>query len=233
MSEFTIPSRRSTVESKRSVEMNRVQALPTTTGRPNRFNLAAIWRWTRHLGEMLVAMFLGMMVLGLATTAFGNPPGDNTVLGGYAYMGLAMTLPMVAWMRRMGHPWKDCAEMSAAMLGPMFAVVLPAALGTVDAMSVMLLAHGAMIGGMILLMVYRWDVYALGMHCHHGAALESKGDRAASVTDPVCGMPVNPATATLTAEYQGHTYHFCSAGCQQDFAENLAGFAATSAGTAH
>jgi hypothetical protein len=149
--------------------MNHVQALHPTTRRSNRFSFAAIWRWTRHLGEMLVAMFLGMIVLGLATTALGNPPGDDTLLGGYAYMGLAMTLPMVAWMRRMGHPWQDCAEMSAAMLVPMFAVVLPAALGWVEAMSVMLLAHGAMIGGMILLMVYRWDVYALGTDCHHGA----------------------------------------------------------------
>jgi hypothetical protein len=123
---------------------------------------------------MLAAMFAGMIVLGLATSALGSPPGDDTLLGGYAYMGLAMTLPMVAWMRRMGHPWKDCWEMSAAMLGPMFAVVLPETISPdrstlgLDSMSVMMVAHGAMIGGMILLMLYRWGVYAHGKNCHSG-----------------------------------------------------------------
>jgi hypothetical protein len=150
--------------------MDHGHTLPTQTSRSDRGALAAGWRWTRHLVEMLVAMFLGMAVLGVATMAFGHPPGDDTVLGGYAYMGLAMTLPMVAWMCRMGHPWADCWEMSAAMLGPMFAVVLPAALGLVSEGSVMMLAHGAMIGGMILLMLVRWDTYTHGKHCYHAVA---------------------------------------------------------------
>ena len=112
--------------------MDHAHTLPAQTSLSRWGALASIWRFTRHLGEMLIAMFLGMIVLSLAEMALGTPPGDNTLLGGYAYMGLAMTLPMVAWMRWMGHPWKDCAEMSAAMLGPMFAVVLPAALGWVN-----------------------------------------------------------------------------------------------------
>jgi YHS domain-containing protein len=177
---------------------------------------------------MLLAMLLGMAVLAIVERIVGNPPGDNTFLGGYAYMGLAMTLPMVAWMRRMGHPWQDCVEMSAAMLGPMFAVVLPAALGWVEAMSVMLLAHGAMIAGMILLMVYRWDVYAHGTHCHHAVAPSSKPSDV-SVVDPVCGMRVDQQTSTFTAQHQGHTYHFCSVACQQEFTEDPSQFLATGA----
>src|SRR4030088_885591 len=43
---------------------------------------------------------------------------------------------------------------------------------------------------------------------------ESKSDVA---TDPVCGMTVNPATATIKSEHEGRTYYFCSAGCKAAF----------------
>ncbi len=35
--------------------------------------------------------------------------------------------------------------------------------------------------------------------------------------DPVCGMMVDPQHAAGSAEYQGHTYHFCSKGCAAKF----------------
>ncbi len=35
--------------------------------------------------------------------------------------------------------------------------------------------------------------------------------------DPVCGMTVDPNTSTLSADYEGHTYHFCSKECQAKF----------------
>ena len=37
------------------------------------------------------------------------------------------------------------------------------------------------------------------------------------VTDPVCGMRVNPATAPAMLVHAGHTHYFCSTGCQQKF----------------
>ncbi|WDS36987.1 heavy metal translocating P-type ATPase [Pseudoxanthomonas sp.] len=37
------------------------------------------------------------------------------------------------------------------------------------------------------------------------------------MTDPVCGMQVNPDTAKHRAEFEGQTYVFCHAGCQQKF----------------
>jgi Cu+-exporting ATPase len=37
------------------------------------------------------------------------------------------------------------------------------------------------------------------------------------VKDPVCGMDVNPHTTAHHAEYLGHAYHFCSAGCRSKF----------------
>ena len=35
--------------------------------------------------------------------------------------------------------------------------------------------------------------------------------------DPVCGMGIKPNSAFAREEYQGKTYHFCSAHCQQKF----------------
>ncbi len=35
--------------------------------------------------------------------------------------------------------------------------------------------------------------------------------------DPVCGMMVNPETASAKAEYQGQTYCFCALGCKAAF----------------
>ena len=37
-------------------------------------------------------------------------------------------------------------------------------------------------------------------------------------TDPVCGMKVDPNVGKPSRDYQGHTYHFCSDGCQAKFA---------------
>ena len=43
-------------------------------------------------------------------------------------------------------------------------------------------------------------------------------DQTPTVTDPVCGMSVDPATAATSIEHEGHTYHFCSQRCAQTFA---------------
>ncbi len=38
--------------------------------------------------------------------------------------------------------------------------------------------------------------------------------------DPVCGMDVDPATATNRTEYNGQTFYFCSRGCMLDFLDD-------------
>ena len=40
------------------------------------------------------------------------------------------------------------------------------------------------------------------------------------VIDPVCGMTVDPHTAKHRADYRGHPYYFCSAGCRTKFSAN-------------
>ena len=35
--------------------------------------------------------------------------------------------------------------------------------------------------------------------------------------DPVCGMDVDPKTASLKSEYMGKAYYFCAPGCKRSF----------------
>ena len=59
-------------------------------------------------------------------------------------------------------------------------------------------------------------------HAHHHHAHDQAGDDrgspvAETVTDPVCGMRVDPATSTHRADYHGETFHFCGGGCKAKF----------------
>jgi P-type Cu+ transporter len=46
---------------------------------------------------------------------------------------------------------------------------------------------------------------------------EDEEDTMAIVTDPVCGMQIEPDDAAGTAEYRGTTYYFCSQACLDAF----------------
>jgi xanthine dehydrogenase accessory factor len=48
------------------------------------------------------------------------------------------------------------------------------------------------------------------------------------VTDPVCGMTVDPLTSPHRLEHDGHTYWFCGAGCKAEFERRLAAGLASS-----
>ncbi len=144
---------------------------PRETGRARR-RLVSGWRFVRHLLEMVLAMMAGMAILGVALATLGEPPGYANLFVKYGVMGASMAAPMVAWMHHRGHPRRDGAEMTAAMLLPMFALVVPVELGVSRYMpglsegSLVMLSHVAMIGGMVALMAYRFDRYAHGAHGH-------------------------------------------------------------------
>jgi YHS domain-containing protein len=38
-----------------------------------------------------------------------------------------------------------------------------------------------------------------------------------TVTDPVCGMAIDPAEAVGSTTYNGETYHFCARACETKF----------------
>jgi hypothetical protein len=87
-------------------------------------------RFLRHYVEMLVAMFGGMIVLGMpavvALDAAGMTraelrTGHPTLL--WFGMAVVMTVPMVAWMRYRGHTWRPSLEMAASMILPTLGVL--------------------------------------------------------------------------------------------------------------
>ena len=41
-----------------------------------------------------------------------------------------------------------------------------------------------------------------------------------NVTDPVCGMVIEPTNAAAQTTYQGTTYYFCSQECKDTFDKN-------------
>src|SRR5947209_3375026 len=45
---------------------------------------------------------------------------------------------------------------------------------------------------------------------------------AAEAIDPVCGMTVDPATASASLVHDGHTYYFCNPSCRTKFQANPA-----------
>jgi Cu+-exporting ATPase len=72
-------------------------------------------------------------------------------------------------------------------------------------------------------------------HKHHSSMCPADA-KSSLVKDPVCGMSVDPATAKHKAEHGGATYHFCSAGCRENFVAEpmrFVGAASTVADRAH
>jgi hypothetical protein len=118
----------------------------------------------RHFGEMVLAMFLGMLVLGglaelvfaVAGSSLSDQPGGFQVM----LMGFNMTVPMVIWMSHRGHDWARNAEMAASMIVPsLFAAILAWA-GVLGAGGALALQHGVMIPAMLAVMLWRYEHYS-------------------------------------------------------------------------
>jgi len=135
-----------------------------------RHRAVAIGTWLRHLLAMTAAMYVGMavymalvrpLVVAVVGPAFVGAPS-------YCGMVLAMVLPMVWLMRVEGHGWRMYAEMSLAMVAPIVVCFALVGLGIarvgpflawLTPASVYGVAHHAMLLGMIVLMVYRREMY--------------------------------------------------------------------------
>jgi hypothetical protein len=129
--------------------------------------------FARHYLEMLLAMFLGMAVLGLpasmALDALGMSSSElrndapALLLFG---MGVTMTVPMVGWMRYRGHGWQPSMEMAASMLIPTFGVIALLWGGLVNDLGMLLvIEHVVMLPSMLVPMLLRRDQYT-GSHDH-------------------------------------------------------------------
>jgi hypothetical protein len=124
-------------------------------------------QFIRHYVEMVVAMLLGMVVLGppaeVALRALGSSTGDlHTDAPAVALLGMAamMTAPMVGWMRYRGHGWRANTEMSASMFVPTFAVISVLTTGLLTDIGILMAAeHVVMLLAMAGVMLLRPDEY--------------------------------------------------------------------------
>jgi len=116
-------------------------------------------RFLRHFGEMVLAMLLGMAVFDVVTGAIRIPMGlEVSALA----MAVAMTVPMVAWMRLRKHTWRLNAEMAGAMIVPTVLLIVLSVLGLLPRTSLMLGTHILMVPAMLAVMLARWRDYT----CH-------------------------------------------------------------------
>ena len=124
-------------------------------------------RFLRHLGEMLLAMFLGMAVLGGvaggALAIAGTSLSDASASLQALVMGFNMTVPMVAWMHYRGHSPTRSAEMAGAMIVPTALAIGLHATGLLASDAVLGVQHAVMIPAMVGVMLWRRDHYT---HAH-------------------------------------------------------------------
>lgn len=123
-----------------------------------------VLNFIKHYVEMVLAMLIGMAVLGGAATVLLDTSDwgtDAQLLG----MAFTMTVPMVAWMRYRAHAWAPTWEMAAAMVLPTFAAMALLWGGAAeDEDTLMALEHIGMFGLMFAAMLLRRDEYA--QHAH-------------------------------------------------------------------
>ncbi|GAA1272289.1 hypothetical protein Psi02_06360 [Planotetraspora silvatica] len=118
-------------------------------------------RFIRHYVEMVIAMFAGMILLGLLLSAAGlgfSHERDPELA--YLLMAFDMSVGMAAWMRYRGHGWAPTLEMCGAMFAPALPLFPLLWLDVVDGESLMVLAHVAMFPLMLVAMLWRRDEYA-------------------------------------------------------------------------
>ena len=123
-------------------------------------------RFLRHFGEMVLAMLLGMVMLDVLIGAILVPLGLASLLGSPEVsalaMAVAMTVPMVAWMRLRKHAWRLNAEMAGAMIVPTVLLIAVCSIGLLPRTSLMMGTHLLMLPAMLAVMLYRWRDYT----CH-------------------------------------------------------------------
>jgi hypothetical protein len=119
----------------------------------------------RHYGEMVLAMFLGMAILGLPADWIMGSVGADSDAFMFLEMATTMTVPMVGWMIYRGHGWRANAEMSASKYVPTFAVIGLLTSGLLTDVGVLMVTeHVVMLLAMAGVMLLRPDEY---IH-HHG-----------------------------------------------------------------
>ena len=144
-------------------------SVDSISGRARSAHAGPRFHFVRHLVEMFLAMGAGMVVGPLLlAVALGMSIDQARLQHAVVFvlvMAVSMTVPMVAWMRHRGHPWRGSAEMAVAMVAP--------------ALPLICLKTGHVISGqicssyclwstvaMVALIVYRRSDYRLAAAAH-------------------------------------------------------------------
>jgi hypothetical protein len=146
------------------------QALPHRDGSWHNF--------VRHLIEMIVAMLVGMAVLGGAVSLVLGLLGHANLTHYAGLRGLMMTgymtVGMSLWMRHRHHGWRAIGEMAAAMVAPYLLLIVPFWAGWLSAAAFLSAMHALMLPSMIVAMLYRREEYSQDhrLHTSHAALAE-------------------------------------------------------------
>ena len=121
----------------------------------------------RHLGEMFLAMMVGMWVLAALDAAIFAAAGtsipdvkDSAPEVWGLLMALSMTVGMTVWMRHRRHSWAMCAEMAGAMFVPAVLAIVLFWCAVIDGDSVARVEMAAMLPAMIAVMLLRRTEYS-------------------------------------------------------------------------
>ncbi len=128
-----------------------------------------------HLLQMLLAMAVGMAIYVALFRLVLTPEGYKAMqierpFLWYSEMAVFMTVPMVVLMRHHGYRWRQCAEMSSAMLIPPTGLIALVHLGVtaylpwLSPRTLPESTHVAMLLGMLVVMLYRRAEYSDGGH---------------------------------------------------------------------
>jgi uncharacterized membrane protein YhaH (DUF805 family) len=146
-------------------------------------------RFWRHFVEMIVAMVVGMAVLGMPSRALLASLGytfDEAVASFPAFVCLAMTfnmsVGMVAWMRHRGHGWRAMAEMTLAMYAATALALGMLWLHIISDDPLLGLMHALMVPAMLLAMLARRAEYAEA-HPHRAGSTAVADRRSARAHD--------------------------------------------------
>jgi hypothetical protein len=139
----------------------------TAAAGSHRSGTVATMRFVRHLGEMLVAMFVGMGVLGglwgLALAAAGTSSDellDSAPQLVAVGLMVNMTVPMIVWMRYRGHSRLEIAEMAGAMAIVALIAVVLLSTSAIEPIAICGIECTLMIPAMVVAMLHRREAYA-------------------------------------------------------------------------
>jgi hypothetical protein len=131
---------------------------------PRTWTRTAIAHVVRHYLEMVVAMVLGMVILGPLESALLTPLGWFTSIHAVPeldalVMATNMTAAMVVWMRYRGHGWAATNEMALAMYLPFVVLFPPLWLGFITPAAMLAGGHLLMLPAMAGAMLLRRSEY--------------------------------------------------------------------------